>query len=841
MKDEVGRQAAWLGRSASLAILCLLCTPLATAADDTAEQRFLAGLRERGLLKLAEKYCIDRLKQVDLSETRRADVTIELSCVLSDQAVNAPPDARGPLWQRAQQATDDFAAKNSQSPHVLLVRLQGALNLLTRGELVRQEAQAAADGGPLLDDARAQLSAAIEQLRTLDEAVEQQLAPERSDPTKLSPYQLAALQKNIRHELPRALRNYGQCYPEKSPDRVNALTQAVKLLASLAKLDRDDPLYFRSRIDLIVCQRLLGDVEAAASTIQALLAEKPPPAVELRVRAERIRGALAGGGLPAALTLLADGREMDGLTSPELDCAWLETYLSAWQAAAKTDDKAQLAEWQKKADAMVRLIESSYGPYWKRRAESLLVGSVRASPNSGDLNMWVRAAEGLFRSGRPDEAIAAYRRAAKAAVGEGNADRAFELLFVAATIEHQRNRHEPAMAAYRQLAVGSPKHAKAAEAHLLAAYHAAQLAKDGQPASTKQYVDLLQEHLQTWPAGRTADDVRRRLGRIYEYQRDWAQAVAAYRGVSAKDAEFLPAVESVERCYRAWLTQKKAAREPTEPVAVAAADWLEAVALGRQGRWPAKWGAVERFAALAAARLLLDETAAGHSRAAKILSAALEAAADAPAEWKSAAETMLVCSLAGAGQRREAGDVLKKLTGGSTEQILAMLDGLGRLAVTARPEVRREIGALQLLAIEPLWPARDKLTPSQRLSVERLRAQALADAGRTDEALAAFRSLVKAYPQDLSLQHGEMRLLLARGDKASLQAVLDKCRQLDKDTVQGSPRWLRIQYWIVSAQYGLGNRQPAAARIRVLQELYPKMGGPGLKAEFDELLSRCGK
>ncbi|KKK85794.1 hypothetical protein LCGC14_2769680, partial [marine sediment metagenome] len=45
-----------------------------------------------------------------------------------------------------------------------------------------------------------------------------------------------------------------------------------------------------------------------------------------------------------------------------------------------------------------------------------------------------------------------------------DADRAFDLGYVAATIEHKRDRHEESLARYRQIARTTPKHAKAAKA-----------------------------------------------------------------------------------------------------------------------------------------------------------------------------------------------------------------------------------------------------------------------------------------------------------------------------------------------------------------------------------------
>ncbi len=82
------------------ALLLLASASLAAAAgDESTDQRFLAGLRQRGLYRLAETYCSTRLDPdwtPKLSDRRRADLVIELSRCLAERAVNSPPDVRAP-------------------------------------------------------------------------------------------------------------------------------------------------------------------------------------------------------------------------------------------------------------------------------------------------------------------------------------------------------------------------------------------------------------------------------------------------------------------------------------------------------------------------------------------------------------------------------------------------------------------------------------------------------------------------------------------------------------------------------------------------------------------------
>jgi len=819
--------------------------------ERSTDQQFLAGLRQRGLFQLAETYCLDRLQRPDLPDSQRADLVIELSRCLAEWAVSSPPEVRGPLWQRASQVTRDFAQDHPQDPRLPLVRLQQALGHLARGELARQEAQLAAGQTDLLEQARTHLRVAVGELRELAGEVQGRLREQGlagpGEPGGLSTHQLASLQKNVQYQFARALSNQGRCYETDSSDRADSLNQAVALLARLAGLDPVDPLAWKSRVDLSVCYRLLADYAAARRQIDALRALKPSPPLELRVRAEQIHLALATNQLDKAFSVLAQGRQIDGTTSPELDYAWLETYLAAGRAAAYAKRKAQAAQWQTKATEQLGQIERLHGPYWTRRAGMLLARYVRVSPGGGNLATLVPAAESAFRSGQFDDALALYDRARTLAAKQGDSARAFDLGYVAATIEHQRRRHDEARDRYHRLAMATPDHPKAADAHLLAIYHAAQIVKDQPQPSLDRYTALLQEHLRTWPNGPTADRARRRLGRLHELQRDWQAAIRAYQAISPGDPEYLPVVEAVERSYRAWLAEQKAAGKPNEQTAARAAGWFESMVVGPQGRLPERWSPLQRFAVLAAARFRLNYTAAGYDRTEDLLSAALKTATDAPPQWKSAARVLLVVSLAGQGRSGEAGRLLAQISGGSTEQLLGMLQGLERVAATARPEVRSELARLQLRAIKLLRAGRTSLSPAQERTIKGIHAQSLSDAGRTEEARQAYEALAEAYPRDGAVQEAYANLLLTRLDQAPTDAArkkpiktaLKKWRELEKKSPPQSRRWFLAKYWVARLQFELGNKTQAAKIVTLLRLLHPELGGPDMKPRFEELLKRC--
>jgi hypothetical protein len=263
-------------------------------------------------------------------------------------------------------------------------------------------------------------------------------------------------------------------------------------------------------------------------------------------------------------------------------------------------------------------------------------------------------------------------------------------------------------------------------------------------------------------------------------------------------------IQEIEQCTQAWLAECRASGKPTEAITRPAADWFESIVLGANGRWPEKWSQTTRQAALAAARLRLGDTPPGYPRAGQLLTAALAHADDAPAPWTSSAQSLLVLALAGEGRHREAADLLSRLAAGPLESLLPILDGLTRAAANAPPQTRADLAALQLRSIDLLRSRRQELKPAQLQVLLRCRAQALADAGQTNEAVAAYQSLSQTYPRDGAIQEAYAELLATQPDTASLQAALAKWQEVAQKSDVASPRWYRATYAMALLDYRLG-------------------------------------
>ena len=815
----------------------------AALAADSPDARFLEGLRQRRLFTLAETYCLDRLDDEKLADAQRAELVVEASRTYLEHALHTPPGpAADALWQQASQAPLDFARQHAGSPRLLLVKTQSALVVMARGELARQQSEVTTDNEKSLGQARALLRTASRQLVDLGDELAVRLR-ETIRPTENEPFsrdQLLALARNLRYQHAKALRNLGQSYPADSPDRTSALAQAADALEPLVQLDDTDPLAWQSRLDDLICQRLLKDFPAAQRRLGQILRADPPPAVVLRARAEQIRLLLAAGQIDEALAIVESGREPGGIKQPEFNLACLEAYLAAWRAAGDAKRAADAKRWEGVASTALAEIARSHGSYWVRRAESLWAGRFSAGLPSSEMDLLVRAAERHYRNGQLDQAIKAYDQAAKHVVEQGHDSAAFQFSFTAAAIEQERKSHGAARERYRQLAHRHPKHERAAEAHHLAIFNAAQEAKRSGTASLAEYGTLLEEHLRLWPTGHSADQAQWLLGRLREHQNDWPAAVAAYRSISPEHPQFVPGLKALAGCYDRWLSELQDERRPTREVAAAASEYFEGLLRAERGL-PQNWGMIEHTAALAAARLWLRESPPRYERIEAVLAAALQDTNPAGKHFAAEELGLLVLALAGQGRHEAAQQKLGELTGEAPGALLDLLEQLSRLLPVASQDDRRALLSLKILVIDRLKPRQSELEADKRMVFDHHAARAYAAAGQTSAARQLYQRLIEQNPRDGDLQE-EYALVLSQGtDKASLDAALGTWRQVEQKSKPGSPRWFRAKYNLAHTHERLGNKQHASKIVALTQVLHPELGGPELKARFEELLARCQK
>lgn len=837
---------------AACALACAAHTCVGLAAAEPAdERRLLAGLRERRLFFLAEGHCRRELAAPDLTEVRRASLVAEWAETLADHARHAAPAERDSLWLEAAKTCDDYLATHAEAPRAVLVRVQRALVLLARGEMARQEAELAAGAAERVREAR---DALRESIRTLSEAAQaiEKLMPAAArsadrESGELTVRELAALADNVEYRLARAYRNQGQSYPPDSDDRLNSLELAQQSLERVQKRSVVDRLTWPALVDTVICRRLAGDLEGAATLLENALQARPaPPATAVEaLRAEQLRVHLDQGEIPQALALAARDRQESQTGAGEFDFACIEAYVAAWREAAAQERAgaagSRARQWQERTAGAIRDIEARHGGYWRRRAAMLLASAVGGDAEVESADVMIGVAEEQFRAEQFDLAIESYDRAFAAARKSGEQDAAFRAANAAAHIEQKQRRHADAQRRFRELALAFPEHPQASEAHLLAIFNAAQAAKQrpaaGAADDPKTYADLLHEHLSRWPEAHTAGQARLWLGRLCELQRDWAGAVEAFQAVPIDPEKHAEALAGLERAYRAWLADLRSKGKPLDAVARQAAEGLEATIVGSRGEWPERWSPAQRQAALSAAEIWLVRFPDQSDRAQRILEAALANAAesDRDATWKSSAHGLLALAQAAQGDREQAERTLEEVRGQSPAALLAVVEGLDRL-VSDAADGNASLAPLQLRMAERLLPDRAALDADEQGRLDLMHVSALAAAGRRDEALKKMNALAEAAPQDGAVQEA-LALLLASGKgRKESQDALAKWRQVGQKSRPGGERWLRAAYYQALLLDRLGQREEAVRKIKFVRNQYPDLGGGEIERKFLDLL-----
>lgn len=816
---------------------CILL--IGSSARATEDERFLNELRQRELFRLAEVYCLQQLERDDLTDERRAGLTIELSRTFATHARQMPINGGDGLWQQALIVTRRFAEQYPRSPRRVLVELQGAMIALAQAELLQGRFGAAEVDEATGAELRAPLDSAIAALRELDEQVEARLRTAGTRPTPEEPFDAGALrglQRQIRFHLAQSYLAQAAYFAPRSPDATNALTQAIELLEPLSQSQVDDLLTWESRLAEVAAYRQLRDGLRASRGLQQLRADEPPVAIQLRAAAEEIQLAVEFDRVDDLQKLAQRPREIEGQTSAELDFALLEAYLALWRDATRRRNDDVAKQWQAKAEQAVRDIDATTDARWSRRAESLLARRLTASPQVADLGLLERLAEGLYRREQFDEARAAYDRARAAAEAQGDAAAAFQFGYKAAAIEHSNDAHAAALARYHELSQRYPDQPQASEAHLLAVHHAGQLARRSDDELAR-YEALLEEHLQSWPSKSTADIARLQLARLRAHQKDWPGVVAVLSNLSQHHPQFVASLDTIGRAYETLLDEKEAAGQPTTPTAEQAALYFEGVVVGSDRRLPERMSEAQQQAVLWASRFWIDHYRGNYDRPIALLRAGLRDA-NVSRAWRGEALPLWIVALAAHGRTDEAEQGLTELTGLAPDSVLRMLERLSRVASATQPPVAERLAQLQVQTAAWLDRHQAELNEADQARLRRLQARSLSAAGEFEAAREVFEQLAEAHPDDGELQEEYAAWLLERGDRPSVEAALQRWREVERRSRAGSDRWFRAKYALASAHQILGNTNQAAKIITVTQVLHPELGGPVMKARFLKLLEQ---
>lgn len=787
-------------------------------------------LIDTGQFAAAESLCREQLARTDLDERERAEALVEQSRARMRHALATTGSESDSLWHFASRAIEEFLTQTPRHPRSLVLRTQLALVGLAHGSALAEgiDVSPTADGDRR--QARELLKQATKLLTSLEEETTSELRrkqPSRPIDARLRPHELGALAGQLDYEQGLALKALAEISDPATPDRSDYLNQALAQFRALAGRPTDQPLAWESRLAVVDCLCLAGDWKAAGEAIARYDNEQPPAQARLALRAADVAIAVGSGDLEGAAKLFEQGREIDGRTDAALDLSLLE---AAVAIAERNEDAEIKSAWTSRAQDLARLIERERAGHAAAKARRLVARRATSSAECFDSQGLALAAQTQRQAGNIDAAIKLLDSAREQAAKVERRSEAFDFGYQAAALEQSRQNTADATRRYLDLASAFRDNPKAPDAHLMAAHLTLEQLRASQATDYAPYRALLEEHLRRWPGSSTASDARWRLGRLFEYERQWTSAIDAYRGVELKHARAADALAGTLRCYEQEL-QRASDEESRERVAREAGRYFERVV--GFAREPVAQIAPEsrHAAALAATRMWQLVPGTGSAEAKRFLSEYLRERDLTPEQRQQAQAQLLLVGVSQAGSQLAIDDAaIAVLEPQQIYDCLKLLHQQRRGLVAAR---RGSHATLILRLVDVAEPRFRTLTPAQQKDVRIWSALAAADSGDSSGATRQLAALEAQHPGDVAVVAAQADV--AGSDASSADERIAAWRRVERASRDGSAEWFRAKLELARAYHQQGNDQQAAKIIRITELLHADLGGARMKQEFESL------
>ena len=794
-------------------ILALLAQP---ADPLTAE------LERRGLTGLLEHQLRTRLAG-DAPLEQRAAAALALAESVSERADAADdPEERERLWREAEEAAAPVLTAPPNFSPLMVPRYRYGGLLLRRARLLKELGELEGDGESLRQ-ARRWADVAAERLHTLLEDVATVIGfrnrGEEPVGDDLTAEELTGLWQAVRFREGVSLLTVAEA--TEADRRAAALGKARPILERYVVAFATDRLTLEAHLAMAELERLAGNPDAARTLLRRVLdAAGVDEDFRRRATLTLAETELAAGN-PAAAVALLDvpvGRRSKG-------AAWPLALMDALLRQSQTEGADRTA-LQRRALAVLDEVEERHGRYWAARGERLLARFVRPEMAGDDVQLLTRLGSVLRGEKKYAEALAAYRKAAAQAEREGDAGTAAKALYGAALMQYQTGDFAAGAAAMTDVADRFAGAEIASQARLAAAYAwSAAYDKDARPEYAASYRQALQRHLDDTPqSDPTHAQALWALAELDRREGRWQDALAGYRRVPPGAERFHEALAAVGS-----LTLEHAdehADEAGQPRRLLEAAVLTVAEGLRQG------GDTDAVAA-ATARLALGELYLRPEidqpqRAAELFEQVL-ATAGVDAKRRGRAAARLLAAAIAAGDAPQARSIVADRFE-DTEALFAALAPLNPQDPLRSQEVRLAEDAAVGAAFRKLQPQLPQLSPTDRLNLQLLYAQATAHAGSHEQAQTMFRYLIKQFPQDRRLHVALAASLLADGKH---DAALKAWAQLQRSSPRGTPEWLEASLGMLQALAGRGDVDEALSGHHRLRTLFPDLGTPALKRRFE--------
>ncbi len=792
---------------------------------DSSDQKFLEGLRGRRLYELAVTYCQRRLQRSAMDSVETAIWTAQLVRTYAEQALfEITEESSAAAWQNARQIAARYLVQDGNKLESVWVRHQAALVELAWGSRLRETLETTRNA---TQEQRNEVVAALrktaQQLEEFEHWLDRMIPTAPRAPTGKGPGQddLMASRSQVRLLRGIVLRNQALCYPP-GEDRFGLLAESLQALEqALSQLAAHDPLTFHARLEQAISQRYLGNAAEAEQLLLQAAADTAPEEVKRIAAAERLRLLLSQGRSQEAFGFVQQA-PLQSSSDPEWDLALLEMWIYFWQHDVRLADGG-IADWRARAVESTRRIEKQYGPYWGRRAEKLLLEAARSGSGSADAELVRRQADDLFLRGNVAAALELYDQAAELAGQLGARHERWLALGRAARLAEQLDDPGGAARRWRTAALDDVARSEAPVAHREALRQAARAVARGS-LNLKELDLWLEEHLQHWPQGELADEVRLILAARYHGQHRTEEALALCQAVVSPGK----LADAVRLARSVWESKLQELPNGQQPQALAqlrtyfgrlpAASDPNATALATVTRlWLELELAPNQAARVAAELQQLDPSQMAEQDRADYLATLFLAYALQPGQEAMAERMLAVPTLLSA---EVAADLAARLT--------------SRLAHVSEHQRR----ALCQITLKLL----DRCAPGSEAPVDlrwvQMRVESLLGAEQPGAAVDLVRPLAEQHPTDAAWQLLYARVLGRAAPTVGWQSALEQWRRIAAAAPLRSDLWYEAKLGVAEALAGIGQKTEAQKLLRYLLLTAPFPEESPWKRRYEELLNR---
>ena len=800
-------------------------------AEESSDHVFYAALRQRGMFALAENELERQILHARRMRLPQTELILELSRTLAEHAKFTNGEEQTQLFDRASRIVKDLLLEDSgRSPAKL--KMQAALVLADEARFFAQHAAFHAH------DSKARVRA----LSTGDAAQSDLhgLIRDLKSPTSfpnLGTVDRRRILWNAQLTLGGTILDLTALLPSGSPDRMSSLLDAEAILRALGGRGTDDEITWRSRLLEIRTVRLRGDLAKSIRLTQKLIADKPPAEILEAAVAENVQTMLDDDRPDTAAEQLINYRRQTGRLSGELHSLKLRSLL-ALRATARSRGRNELAdELFDQAQRQIAVVQSEAPGYWSERCRALLQQAGEESKYGAELAEALRVARNAYSNRQWNEARAAFSTCVRLAEAADQSEFAAEFRQTIASIHIQQAEYAEAASVLSRLLEQQPNFSNAAAASLLRAWSLGQVhVKSGDAIHRNAYVSALNEHRRRFASDASVHEAAWMLAQTRIAEGAEAEALKLFASIDPSHPRSALARAEWLRLSEKLVGTNEFLQMNVRPVI----DQLARQLL----EFDRPWNSSRIENALRVAAILATDTPADYESADRLLQRVITGTSQVPAndrteqiaQFRQRASQLRLLTLAARDRTEEAQALLENTASASVDELLGIVKGLDRVGSSAKPELRKALGNLQLRVLVPVQARRDQLTPLQATNLDRAFAAASLAAGRNEQAIFSLQQAAERHRRNKRELHNIAELL---DQTPQNPAVADLGRvvwqRIERLNQPASPEWWQARLEVIRRLAAAGQTAEAKKLMRVTRLLYPDPGGAALRKQFEDV------